>query len=412
MSLEKPSPTRFIGIDLHKHYLVALGVDAELNQVFGPRRISLPQLESWIKNTITAGDAIVVEITTNTWQVYDELLPYAHSVTVVHPPHVALITRSQVMNDRIAAAHLARLHAKGLLVGIWVPPQEVRDRRALLAQRNKMVRLSTQAKNRLHSTLHRLHIELPAEGKPFSAHLRPWWEGLAVSGIDKLRILSDLDTLDFSKGQIERLEKGLIDLAAADERVPLLIQLPGVRLIAAMTILAAIGEVSRFPSAKKLVGYAGLGGRVHDSGQTSRTGRITKAGRRDLRFVMIEAAQRAAETHPHWKAELARKEPHLGRNKTIVAIARKLLISVWYVLSGQQADRFVHPEKVARKFLEHAYLLGKARRPDGQSSGAYVRVQLDRLKIGCHLRSVPWGNKKKPIPLPPSSLKAPAPDLG
>jgi hypothetical protein len=58
----------------------------------------------------------------------------------------ALITRAQVMTDKIAAAHLARLHAKGLLVGIWVPPQEVRDRRAIVAQRNKMTRLATQAK--------------------------------------------------------------------------------------------------------------------------------------------------------------------------------------------------------------------------------------------------------------------------
>jgi hypothetical protein len=47
-------------------------------------------------------------MTTNTWRVYDELLPYVHSVIVVHPPHVALITRAQVMTDKIAASHLAR----------------------------------------------------------------------------------------------------------------------------------------------------------------------------------------------------------------------------------------------------------------------------------------------------------------
>ncbi len=60
------------------------------------------------------------------------------SLTVVHPPHVALITRSQVMNDKIAASILARLLAKGLRVGIWVPPQEVRELRGLVAQRQKI----------------------------------------------------------------------------------------------------------------------------------------------------------------------------------------------------------------------------------------------------------------------------------
>ena len=73
-----------------------------------------------------------------------------------------------------------------------------------------------------------------------------------------------------------------------------------------MTVWAAIGDIQRFAEAKHLVGYAGLGTRVHDSGMTTRTGKITKAGRRDLRVVLVEAAHVAANTHPHWKAELAR----------------------------------------------------------------------------------------------------------
>jgi transposase len=151
MSPEKPSPIRFIGLDIHKHCLIAMGVDEGLNPVLGPQRVQLVNLEGWIRKTLTPSDEVVIEMTTNTWQAYDELLPHVHSVTVVHPPYVALITRSQVMTDKIAATNLARLHAKGLLVGVWVPPQEVRDRRALSAQRRKMSRLATQAKNRLHA---------------------------------------------------------------------------------------------------------------------------------------------------------------------------------------------------------------------------------------------------------------------
>ena len=110
---EQSPPNRFLGLDLHKHYLVAVGVDADWNQVYGPRRVPLYEVETWIHKTVTSEDAVVLEMTTNTWQVYDELQPYAHSVTVVHPPHVDLIVRSQVMNDRIAAAHLARSRPHG-----------------------------------------------------------------------------------------------------------------------------------------------------------------------------------------------------------------------------------------------------------------------------------------------------------
>lgn len=403
MSLEKPVPKRFIGLDIHKYYLIAIGVDAELNQVLGPQRVQLTNLESWMHKTLTTEDAVAIEMTTNTWQVYDELLPHVLSVTVVHPPHVKLITRSQVMTDKIAASHLARLLAAGLLVGIWVPPEEVRQRRALIAQRNKMTRLSTQAKNRLHAVLHRHHLP-PPEGDPFSEHNRSWWLNLKVDPVEYVRILSDLDTLVFARQQIANFEDCLHSLAAQDERLPLLLQLPGVSLLTAMTILAAIGDISRFPDPKHLVGYAGLGGRVHDSGQTTRTGRITKAGRKDLRAAMVEAAQTAANTHPHWKAELARLEPRLGRNKAIVAIARKLLVAVWHGLTYGVADVHAEPERVARKFIQTAYSLGKARRPAGQSTGDYARQRLDRLNIGQDLKIVPWGSKKKPIPLPPSAL--------
>jgi len=321
---------------------------------------------------------------------------------VVHPPHVALIVRSQVMTDKIAASHLARLLAKGLLTGIWIPPQNVRDRRAIVAQRQKMTRLATQAKNRLHALLHRHHLQ-PPEGNLFHVGQRNWWLSLPVSTLEKVRLFSDLETLAFAQQQADNLENCLLSLAAQDERLPLLVQLPGISVVAAMTILAAIGDIARFPEAKKLVGYAGLGARVHDSGLTTRTGRITKAGRKDLRATMVEAAQTAANTHPHWKAELARLEPRLGRNKAIVAIARKLLVAVWHLLTEKTLDRYAEPERLARKFMQVAYALGEVNRPAGMSSATFVRTQLDRLHVAQDLTHIPWSVKKKPIPLPPSS---------
>jgi transposase len=157
---------------------------------------------------------------------------------------------------------------------------------------------------------------------------RNWWLDLPVSKLEKVNMQSDLDTLDFAAKQVDLLTSALKSLAANDPRVPRLVHLPGISMITALTILGAIGEIQRFSHAKQLVGYAGLGAKVHDSGQTTRTGRITKAGRKDLRAAMIEAAQTAANFHPFWQQELKRLEPRLGRNKAIVAIARKLLVSV------------------------------------------------------------------------------------
>ncbi len=104
-------------------------------------------------------------------------------------------------------------------------------------------------------------------------------------------MLSDLDTLEFAQKQVEQVEECLKHKSAEDERIPLLIQLPGVAMLTAITILAAIGNITRFPNAKKLVGYAGLGTRVHDSGMTHTSGRITKTGRKDLRRADGERSQ-------------------------------------------------------------------------------------------------------------------------
>lgn len=392
---------RFIGLDIHKHYLVAIGVDQQKEPVFGPVRVATHQLEPWIQRELRATDAVVLEMTTNTWTVYDALLPHVSTVTVVHPPHVSLLTQVQVKTDRKAALALAQLHAVGLLRGIWVPPTDVRDLRALVAQRRKMLRLSIQAKNRLHSLLHRKHQLPPEEGGLFDPKTREWWQELPLSVLEHCCVDCDLDTLEFAQQQIEHIEACMARIAARDNRVPLLVQLVGFGMLNALSVLAAIGDISRFPSASHLVGYAGMGTRVHDSGKMHTSGRITKAGRRDLRGAVVEAAQHASRHHPHWHTEYARLEPRLGRSKAIVAIGRKLLVTVWHVLTKETADRFADPTQVACSLFAHAYRVGVGNLPDGLSAKAFVRQQLDRLGIGQELTEIPWGTKR--VKLPPSA---------
>ncbi len=173
-------------------------------------------------------------------------------------------------------------------------------------------------------------------------------------------------------------------------------------LITAVTLLAAIGDISRFETDKKLVGYAGLGARIHDSGQTTRRGRVTKTGRKDIRYGMVQAANHAVRSHPYWKAQMARLEPRLGRSKAIVAIARRLLVAVWHVLTKECADRHADTIQVARTIFRHAYRVGVANLPEGMSALMYTRYHLDRLGLGKDLTHLPWSGKT--YRLPPSSI--------
>lgn len=401
---------RFIGLDIHKKYVVVVGVDRELNQVLGPIRLSWERWIPWVERTLTLEDAVAVEMTTNTWDVHDFLVDRVHSVMVAHPPHLKLITAMPVMNDRRSSFALACLLASGLLRPVWVPDLKTREWRSLIAARRDRVDTSTQAKNRLHAILHRHQMDVPEDTNPFSEINREWWLGLAVTPVEKLQIQLDLAMLDLCQAQTQQLERVIFQEAGTDPRLPFLLQLPGVGTLGALSILGAIGTIARFPKARYLVGYAGLGARVHDSGNTRTTGGITKTGRKDLRYTMITAAQSAVRSHAHWEAELNRLAPRIGRNKAITAIARKLLVAVWHILTKQEADRFADPAQVARALGDAVYHDIRVRSlQTGETGPEFVRRNLDTLKLGKELQTFNLG--KTEFIMPQSNQEGAAPTL-
>jgi len=396
--------TRFVGIDLHKDYVMIGAVDAQQQIVLSPRRCRLFEVEQWRAKYLLATDAVVLEATSNAWTLYDQLVPHVCSVTVAHPLLVKLITAARVKTDSQDTLKLARLLAAGLIPAVWVPPLVGRELRGLVAHRRRLVNLRTQARNRLHAVLHR-HSLPPPDGGLFAQKQRAWWGSLPLSPTEHLRARQDLALLDHLAPQLAEVERELLRLSTTPpwaDQVPFLVQLPGVGVLTAMVLLSAIGEIERFPSAKHLVGYSGLGARVHASGQTFRTGGITKQGRRELRAALVEAAWMAVEHSEHWRTTFERLATRTGRQKAIVAIARKLLVVVWHVLSKQQADRHTDAEHVARKFLTWGTQERTATQ-QGLSRPAFVRQQLDRLGTAADLQTFVYNGQK--VVLPPSALK-------
>lgn len=395
---------RFVALDLHKSYIVVGAVDGEQQVVLHPRRVPLVRFEGWAERHLQQADSVVLEAGPNAWFVHDLLQPLVGKVKVVHPYHVKLIGASMVKTDKIDTLVLARLLAVNILPGIWVPPEHVRDLRALVSHRRRLVKQRTAAKNRLHSVLHRHNIA-PLAGDLFSDSSRPWWDSLPVSSPEKLRARQDLSIIDHLNVLVAEVEDELGQLSKSEhwaDQVPFLIQLPGIGLLSAMTILSAIGDITRFPTAKKLVGYSGLGARVHISGRTRRTGGITKQGRRELRTVMVESAWTAVRTHSHWQARFAPLEKRIGKQKAIVAIARKLLVVVWNVLNQVTVDRQAEVEAVARSFMTWGARHRLATRL-GMSRAEFVRQELNRLGIGHDLKSFKYCGRTYSLPPPESA---------
>jgi transposase len=390
---------RYLALDIHKHYVVVGGVNAPQQVVLPPRRLDLGEWALWMPAHLHLTDAVVLEATTNAWTFYDQVAPHAGRAVVAHPGLVKVIASARVKTDNRDVLHLARLLAANLIPEVWVPPLAVRELRALLAHRRRLVKMRTMTRNRLNSVIHRYNLT-PPRGELFTTlKYRAWWSELNVSPTEKLRIRQDLATLDHLEPEIAEVGEELHRLSTVSpwaEQTPYLMQLPGFGIIVAMTVLAAIGDVTRFPSAKKLVGYAGLGASVHDSGETHRMGRLTKQGRKDLRWIMVESARIAVLYHDYWKREYAKLEKRLGSNKAIVVIARKLLVVVWHVLTDREADRHVAPQQVADKFLLWSRYLDEVQR-GGLTSRQFIRLQLMRLKMGDEVTHVRHGINARPL---------------
>src|SRR5215467_3728518 len=313
------SATRFVALDVHRQYLVVGAVDAQQHIVLAPRRFSFEAFDEWAPPHLTHADAVVLEATSNAWLLYDQLQPLVAEVVVAHPQAVKLIAAARVKTDSRDTIKLASLLAANLIPAVWVPPLPVRELRALVTHRKRLVQQRIQARNRLQGVLQRHNLDAP-EGKAFARGACDWWRSLPLSMAEQLRVRQDLALLDALDPLIAEVEKHLGQLSMNplwSQQVPFLLQLPGLGMVCAMTILAAVGDISRFPTSKQLVGYAGLGARIHASGQVQRSGGITKEGRGELRTAMVEAAWVAVEHHPYWKGQYERLSARIGTHKAI-----------------------------------------------------------------------------------------------
>jgi len=144
--------------------------------------------------------------------------------------------------------------------------------------------------------------------------------------------------------------------------------------------LAVIGDIRRFASPQQLAGYAGFGARVRASGTSYHPGKITKQGRRELRTAFITCAWSAVRWSVHWAAVFHPLAKRIGKHKAITAIARKLLVTLWHVLTRREADRHADPQAVARALMNWASLHHLAR-SQGLHRLDFARLHSQRLGI-------------------------------
>jgi transposase len=362
-------PKRFVGLDVHKAKTVACILDVHGEVV---RRVTVQTTQDGLtafgKSILRKTDHVVLETTTNSHAVVRILKPFVESIVIANSRHVRLIADSSIKTDAIDAEALARLLRLGNLPTVWIPDEPTRLLRRLSNRRASLVGDRTAMKNRLQSELAQELIVRP-DGDLFGKAGLEWLRTTMFPRTAREFVDSELRLLERVNAELAILEKELATRVYDNPSIKLLMTIPGVSLASGIGLLAAIGDVSRFPSADKMASYIGLVPKTRQSADKCYHGPITKEGNANVRWLMIQAAQHNVN-HPGplgvTYRRLAKKKCH---NVAVVALARKMVCTAWHMLTKNEPYHYAVPRSTETKLAKLRVLATGKRRTTGPKKG-------------------------------------------
>lgn len=295
------------------------------------------RLKSLVKQ---GGLQVAIEAGNQTAWVHEALVEIGATVTVVNPNKVKAIAESRRKTDKIDAKILCELlRVDALPHPVHMPGRETRALRGLLVARRQLIAARTKVGNVVRGMLRQEGIRLPTG----ALSSKVGWRRLLGQGYAQahlpLVLSAYYDVFVSLTDSIHALDKQLAEAERKDARVARLQTMPKVGRIASLTFVAAVDDVQRFPSSRKLVGYSGLAPTVRSSGERTEYGSISREGRRELRAVWVQIAHlvaidTSAATRPlrTWFNKVAKRR---GKKTALVALARRLLIIAYRLLKDE-----------------------------------------------------------------------------
>ncbi len=340
---------RSIGLDVHQSFCqVAIHADGETRSA-GRIATDRTELELFAQS-LDPTDQVVLEATGPAFEITRILMPHVARVVVANAAEVRAISHAKVKSDRFDARTLARLLDAGMLDSVWVPSAEIGALRRRVARRGALVRQRVRAKNEIHATLARCLLGRSPASDLFGARGREWLDAQPLPEEEAETVSGCLRQIDFCDAEVEAIDARLCEWANGSQEAKRLMTIPGIGVGAAVSLMAAIGEVSRFESARELVGYLGLDPMVRQSGDTpARHGRISKRGNAQARSVLVEAAWTAIRSPGPLRAFGERIRTRRGAQVAAVAVARKIAVIAWQLLTKGEDYAFGRPSLTRAK---------------------------------------------------------------
>jgi len=336
------TPGRTVGFDSHPDSFTAAVLQGQtpaqavVENIY--HKVPLKQLTAWAQKHLRADDRVVLEASGNSFQVVRTLMAAGFQAQVLESCHLGKLKEAHANNDRISAVRIGKAYLAGTAKLVWLPDVRTQERRDVMHAHRKAVKRFTQAVNRLDSYLSdngvRLENSLTQLDEPTA--LKHIGDAREWSAPKWSIIESYLAEVQSAAHIRQKWERAMALEVIADPILLSLVRLTGVRDIVAFYLGAVIGDIQRFKRAKSLVKYFGLDPAFDDSGNEQWSGGIGGHGHKMMRSVLMQSAQCILRTDrplAKWGRQLmARKGSH---NLSAAAVARKLTVSIWYLLQGK-----------------------------------------------------------------------------
>jgi transposase len=371
---------RFIGMDVHRDFCeVAIWEAGEVRSA--GRVLTNDEDLGLFARSLGTDDEVAMEMSGNAAAIAAIVRPHVARVVLADPKKVRERIGNGPKTDRLDARVLARLGAGGFLAAVWAPDEPTRVRRRLISRRSQLVRQRTREKNQVHAVMVRnLRGKAPMSDL-FGINGRAWLGAQPLPGDEADTVAGCLRQVDFLDAEIDLIDRRIAGQVVGSAEIRRLLTLPGFGPVAATALMAAIGEISRFPSPRHLVGYLGLDPKVVQSGsEAARHGRISKRGPGYARHVLVEAALHARRSTGPMKAFGERVASRRGQNVATVAVARKLVVIAWNMLTRGEDYAFARPTLVAQKVRRAELAAGGTRRRGGRGTRPKVSAT-ERKKL-------------------------------
>ena len=326
----------YCGIDLHKRFSAVCLMDSE-GQIIQQRKIhhNGGELEAFFRNRPALKCAL--EPVDNWGWVVDALQSLGHEVHLANTYKVRLIAESRIKTDKVDARVLADLLRTGFLPEAYVASASLRDQRTYLRYRIDLSRQRARLKSQIKRLLRVENYQVPEFSNLFGKKGRVWLEATTLRPVHERIKKESLKTIKHYDAYIAKLNIEIRHQCGKNETIQRLMTIPGIGQLSAQVIMAEAGQMERFRTAKHFASYCGLAVSQRSSGGKNRFGGITKQGNKNIRWILVEGAQKAKSSDPNLKRFYDRIAYKRGRSKATVAVARKLAEICWQVATKKVA---------------------------------------------------------------------------